>query len=296
MDPDEAEGAQAMEIFRTASQARAWSRKCRLSGARVGLVPTMGALHDGHASLFAEARRMTDSVMVSIFVNPTQFGPGEDFEKYPRTWESDLETASRQGVAAVFAPGADFYPQGYRAVVSVPGWNSVLEGAIRPVHFDGVTSVVAKLFHSAEPDVAVFGQKDAQQALLIRRMVRDLDFGLELVVAPIVREADGLALSSRNRYLSAPQRKRALALHRALDASVAAWNSGLRAPSRILDAGRAELALDPPDSVDYFTLLDPDTLRILDKEDRWEGSALLVAAARYGTTRLIDNAALGTVW
>lgn len=285
-----------MEIFRTASQARAWSRKRKLSGARVGLVPTMGALHEGHASLFAEARRKTDSVIISIFVNPTQFGPGEDFEKYPRTWDSDLETASRQGVSAVFAPGADFYPEGYRTVVSVPRWNSVLEGAIRPVHFDGVTSVVAKLFHGAEPDVAVFGQKDAQQALLIRRMVRDLDFGLELVVAPIVREADGLALSSRNRYLSASERSRALVLHRALEASVAVWESGLRSPSAILDAGRGELALDPPDSVDYFTLLDPDTLRILDGESRWEGPAVLVAAARYGNTRLIDNAALGEVW
>jgi pantoate--beta-alanine ligase len=285
-----------MEIFRTASQAREWSRKRRLSGARVGLVPTMGALHDGHASLFAEARRKTDSVIVSIFVNPTQFGPGEDFEKYPRTWDSDLETASRQGVAAVFAPGADFYPQGYRAVVSVPGWNSVLEGEIRPVHFDGVTSVVAKLFHSTEPDVAVFGQKDAQQALLIRRMVRDLDFGLELVVAPIVREPDGLALSSRNRYLSASERSRALVLHRALDASVAAWRSGIRSPASILDAGRAELSADAPDSLDYFTLLDPDSLRILDADERREDPAIVVVAARYGATRLIDNAALGTVW
>jgi len=207
----------------------------------LGLVPTMGALHDGHLALLAAAARECASVVVSIFVNPTQFGPSEDFAKYPRTWDSDLETAAREGAEAVFAPGTDFYPEGYRTIVRVPEWNSVLEGEIRPVHFDGVTSVVAKLFHAVEPDVAVFGQKDAQQALLIRRMVRDLDFGLRLVVAPIVRERDGLALSSRNRYLSPTDRQRALVLSRALRASSSAWKSGCRNPSGILSAGRVEL-------------------------------------------------------
>jgi pantoate--beta-alanine ligase len=225
-----------------------------------------------------------------------QFGPSEDFAKYPRTWDSDLETAAREGVEAVFAPGADFYPEGYRTIVRVPDWNSVLEGEIRPVHFDGVTSVVTKLFHSVEPDVAVFGQKDAQQALLIRRMVRDLDFGLKLVVAPTVREPDGLALSSRNRYLSAKDRLRALVVSRALRACAVLWASGNRTPSEILRAGRREFELDPPDSVDYLTLLDPDTLRVLDFDVRCTAPAILVAAARYGNTRLIDNAALGPVW
>jgi pantoate--beta-alanine ligase len=285
-----------MEIFRTASEIREWSRARKRAGLSVGLVPTMGALHEGHASLLREAKSQTDSVVLSIFVNPTQFGPSEDFAKYPRTLDSDLQAASREGVEAVFAPGGDFYPEGYRTIVRVPDWNSVLEGEIRPVHFDGVTSVVAKLFHAVEPDVAVFGQKDAQQALLIRRMVKDLDFGLKLVVAPTVREPDGLALSSRNRYLSATDRTRALVISRALRACAAIWESGNRNPSEILRAGRRELELDPPDSVDYLTLLDPDSLRVLDSHDHFAAPAILVAAARYGNTRLIDNVALGEVW
>jgi pantoate--beta-alanine ligase len=285
-----------MEIFRTSSEIREWSRSRRRSGGSVGFVPTMGALHEGHASLLREANRMTDSVVLSIFVNPTQFGPTEDFAKYPRTWDADLALAEKEGVEAIFAPGADFYPEGYRTIVRVPDWNSMLEGEIRPVHFDGVTSVVAKFFHAVEPDVAVFGQKDAQQALLIRRMVRDLDFGLRLVVAPTVREHDGLALSSRNRYLSATDRRRALVISRSVRACVAVWESGGRNPSEILAAGRREIELDPPDSVDYLTLLDPDTLRVLDADGNRETPAILVVAARYGATRLIDNAVLGDVW
>ncbi|MEN9353064.1 MAG: pantoate--beta-alanine ligase [Fibrobacterota bacterium] len=256
----------------------------------------MGALHEGHASLLRVAAKQTDAVILSIFVNPTQFAPGEDFDKYPRTWESDLEVASREGVAAIFAPDSSFYPQGYRTEVTVPGWKNLWEGEVRPGHFDGVTSVVTKLFHAVECDVAIFGQKDAQQALLLRRMVRDLDFGLELVVAPIVREADGLALSSRNRYLSPEDRKRALALSRALLASVVRWESGERSPQVLLEAGRQILSNDAPDSIDYFSLLSPDTLECLDDRPLLEGPALLVTAARYGATRLLDNAALGDVW
>lgn len=285
-----------MEIFSTSSEIRNWSRTSRLAGRRVGFVPTMGALHEGHASLLRLAAELTDDVVLSIFVNPTQFGPNEDFNKYPRTWEADLETARQAGVKAVFAPGAEFYPKGYRTQVTVPEWKSVLEGEIRPGHFDGVTSVVAKLFLSVEPDVAVFGQKDAQQALLIRRMVRDLDFGLRLVVAPTIREDDGLALSSRNRYLSESDRHRALAISRAIRASVSAWESGERDPRRILSVGKDELAANPPDVVDYFTLLDPDSLEVLDTTESVDKPAILVAAARYGATRLIDNAVLGTVW
>jgi pantoate--beta-alanine ligase len=285
-----------MEVFHTAAEMLAWTRARRAEGRRIGFVPTMGALHEGHASLLREARNRADAVVLSIYVNPTQFGPNEDFAKYPRTWESDLAMAAAEGVVAVFAPTDGFYPSGYRTVVRVPEWNSVLEGEIRPGHFDGVASVVAKLFHAVDPDVAVFGQKDAQQALLIRRMVRDLDFGLQLVVAPTVREHDGLALSSRNRYLSPEQRRRALVLSRALRASVAAWDSGCRNPSEILSLGRRELELDPPDSTDYFTLLDPDTLRVLDTDPVRAEPCILVAAGRYGATRLIDNAVLGEVW
>lgn len=285
-----------MQIFHTATQMRDWSRAQRASGRRVGFVPTMGALHTGHASLLDEAKRRTEAVVLSIFVNPTQFGPNEDFAKYPRTWEADLEIAKAHGVEAVFHPTEDFYPKGYRTQVTVPGWKSVLEGEIRPDHFDGVTSVVTKLFHAVDPDVAVFGQKDAQQALLVRRMVRDLDFGLELVVAPTVRETDGLALSSRNRYLSESDRKRALVLSRALKASVACWEAGCRNPSEILAAGKALIAQGPPDLLDYFTLLDPDTLAVLDADAKREEPCILVVAGRYGTTRLIDNAVLGAVW
>jgi len=285
-----------MEIFRTSSEIRNWSRSRRLAGRKIGFVPTMGALHEGHASLIRLAAELADEVVLSIFVNPTQFGPNEDFAKYPRTWDADLATAEKAGAVAVFAPGADFYPQGYRTQVTVPDWKSVLEGEIRPGHFDGVTSVVTKLFLSVEPDVAVFGQKDAQQALLIRRMVRDLDFGLKLVVAPTIREPDGLALSSRNRYLTETDRRRALAISRAIGASVSAWEAGERDPRRILSIGKAVLASDPPDSVDYFTLLDPDSLEVLDETESVDKPAILVAAARYGTTRLIDNAVLGEVW
>ena len=285
-----------MDVLRTAKEMRAWSRAKKIAGRKVGFVPTMGALHEGHQSLLAKAGEVSDDVVVSIYVNPTQFGPNEDYAKYPRTWEADLEKAAKEGAKAIFAPQDGFYPKDYRTQVVVPGWNAVLEGEIRPGHFDGVTSVVAKLFHCVEPDVAVFGQKDAQQALLIRRMVRDLDFGLDLVVAPTVREPDGLAMSSRNRYLSVADRKRALVISRALWASVAVWESGERDPRRILSAGERELSEDAPDSVDYFTLLDPDTLAALERGPNLVKPAILVAAARYGTTRLIDNAVLGDVW
>jgi len=285
-----------LQVFRTAEEMRAWSRAEHREGRSVGFVPTMGALHEGHASLLRIAAEQADATVLSIFVNPTQFAPGEDFEKYPRTWESDLDVARREGVSAVFAPDASFYPQGYRTEVTVPGWKNLWEGEIRPGHFDGVTSVVTKLFHATECDVAIFGQKDAQQALLLRRMVKDLDFGLKLVVAPIVREADGLALSSRNRYLSAEDRKRALVLSRALLACVVRWETGERSPAALLEAGRQILSFDPPDGIDYFSLLDPDTLECLDAREHLDGPALVVTAARYGATRLLDNAALGDVW
>lgn len=284
-----------MEILRTPAEFQAWSRREHAAGRTVGFVPTMGALHEGHASLMRRADELTDSVAVSIYVNPTQFGPNEDFAKYPRTWESDLATAEREGVKAIYAPET-LYGEDHRTVVTVPGWNSVLEGEIRPGHFDGVTTVVTKLFNAACCDVAVFGQKDAQQALLVRRMVRDLDIPLRLVVAPTVREADGLAMSSRNRYLSSDDRSRALVLSRALDASVALWNAGERSPKELLAAGWRCLGATPPDSVDYYTMLDPDTLAVLDEAPALAKPAILVVAARYGSTRLIDNAVLGDVW
>lgn len=284
-----------MEILRTAGEFRAWSRKTRLAGQRHGFVPTMGALHEGHASLLREAKRRADVVSLSIYVNPTQFGPSEDFQKYPRTWEADVATAEREGVDAIFAPQTLYTPDSITQVV-LPGWNAVLEGEIRPGHFDGVATVVAKLFHIAECDLAVFGQKDAQQALLVRRMIRDLDLPVELVVAPTIREEDGLAMSSRNRYLSSEDRSRSVVLSRALGASVDAWKGGETSPEKILAAGWRVLGGTPPDSVDYFTLLDPDSLAVLDARATLEGPAILVVAARYGSTRLLDNAVLGNVW
>jgi len=284
-----------MEIFRTVAEFRAWSRRERAAGRTHGFVPTMGALHEGHASLLAKAASLTDSVSLSIYVNPTQFGPSEDFSKYPRTWEHDLLVAEREGAKAVFAPESLYAPDHITQVV-LPGWNAVLEGKIRPGHFDGVAGVVAKLFHAADCDVAVFGQKDAQQALLVRRMIRDLDFPLRLVVAPTVREPDGLAMSSRNRFLTPQDRRRALVLSQALEAAVDVWRVGDRSVGGILEAGKRTLASNPPDSLDYFTLLDPDTLEVLDATPSLDKPALLVIAARYGTTRLLDNAVLGPVW
>jgi len=284
-----------MEILRTPAAFRAWSILEHAAGRTVGFVPTMGALHEGHASLMRLARGKVDSVAISIYVNPTQFGPSEDFAKYPRTWAHDVEIAEREGVKAIFAPENLYLPD-HRTQVVVPGWNAVLEGEIRPVHFDGVTSIVAKLFNISGCDVAVFGQKDAQQALLIRRMILDLDFPVKLIVAPTVREADGLAMSSRNRYLSVSERDRALVLSRALRASVEQWESGVRSPKEILAAGWRSLGATPPDSVDYYTMLDPDTLAVLDDAPVLAKPAILVTAARYGATRLIDNAVLGDVW
>ena len=238
-------------------------------------VMTMGALHDGHAELVRQARHRGDSVVVTLFVNPLQFGAGEDLDRYPRTLEADLEVCEREGADVVFAPTPDVvYPDGPPLVrVSAGPVGEVLEGASRPGHFDGVLTVVLKLLHLTRPDVALFGQKDAQQLAAIRRMVRDLDLPVEVVGVPTVREPDGLALSSRNRYLSDGERVTALALSRAL-------------ATRDLAAGRDVLACEPGVDVDYFARVDSTTFR-----DSPDGD-LLVVAARVGTTRLIDNLVL----
>jgi len=252
----------------------------------VAVVMTMGALHAGHAELVRQARRRADSVVVTIFLNPLQFGPNEDLAKYPRTLETDLELCEREEVDLVFAPSPDVvYPGGDPAVRMTAGeLGNRLEGASRPGHFDGVLTVVAKLLHLTRPQVALFGQKDAQQLQLIRRMVRDLDFGCEVVAVPTVREPDGLALSSRNRYLSALDRESALALSRALEAGRAARMHGSSAVRR---AARDVLVAEPLVIVDYLVLVDPDTMQ--DVAEWYQGEAVLLVAARVGTTRLIDN-------
>jgi pantoate--beta-alanine ligase len=249
----------------------------------VALVPTMGALHEGHRTLVRAAKERAASVVVSVFVNPTQFGPGEDFDRYPRTWDADLEALAEEGADLVFHPGVDeVYPPGAIGVTVDPGpLGDVLEGAVRPGHFAGVLTVVAKLFGLVRPDLAVFGEKDYQQLTLIRAMAAELALGVEVVGVPTVREPDGLALSSRNRYLDPARRTAAVVLSRALRAGAEAGPTGADA---VLAAAHAELAGEPSLALDYLALTDPAL-----GPAPATGAARLLVAARAGTTRLIDN-------
>lgn len=254
----------------------------------VAFVPTMGALHEGHRALLRTARALADSVLVSIFVNPLQFGPGEDLDRYPRSLGADLALCREERVGAVFAPSTEIvYPSPPLVTICAGPLGEVLEGASRPGHFDGVLTVVAKLFALVQPDVAVFGEKDAQQLLLVRRMVADLDLPVHVVGVPTVREPDGLAVSSRNRYLSAEQRRAAAAVPAALAAGRSAVGKGAGAVRRAADA---VLGAEPGLRVDYLALVEPATLRPV--EDPAEGPAMLAVAAYLGTTRLIDNVTL----
>jgi pantoate--beta-alanine ligase len=264
------------------------TRALRGAGRKVALVPTMGALHEGHRELIRHARRLPGSTVtaVSIFVNPLQFGAGEDLERYPRPLAADVAACREEGVELVFAPGVeDMYPPGSDTTVQPGPLGAELEGAVRPGHFAGVLTVVAKLFHIVAPDVAFFGEKDYQQLVLLRRMVRDLDFPVSVVGVPIVREPDGLALSSRNVYLSDEDRARATVLSRALRAGAGV---SARVPEAVLDAARAVLAEEPAVAVDYLELRDPD----LRPDPRPGDPARLLVAARVGSTRLIDNVAV----
>jgi len=270
---------------------RAASRGVRRDGRPLALVPTMGALHEGHLSLVRAARTARGAVAVSIFVNPTQFGPSEDLAKYPRSFERDCKMLEREGVEFVFAPSVEeMYPAGAVTWVTVEELSRKLDGGSRPGHFRGVTTVVAKLFHIVEPDNAFFGQKDAAQVAIIRRMVRDLNLPVEIVVCPIVREADGLAMSSRNAYLSAEERKRALVLHRSLERVKQLVESGERDAARLVAAGREEFAQEKALRLDYFEVVDPDTL---DPVADLSSGGLVAVAAYVGGTRLIDNVLLG---
>ncbi len=282
-----------MDLTVAADRAALDKARDMLGPGRIALVPTMGALHEGHRSLMRLAREHADHVVVSVFVNPLQFGPNEDFSRYPRTFDADLRVCEEEGVGLVFAPSADdMYLPDRQVEVSAGGMGGVVEGAFRPGHFDGVLTVVLKLFNLVRPDVAVFGQKDAQQLALIRRMVADLDVPVSIVGAPTVRERDGLALSSRNRYLSEADRRTALALSRALRAGAARAETA--GPAGILDAARAVLEeaarFDPPLLLDYLILADPATFAPVSDDHR--GEAILAVAAKVGTTRLIDNVIL----
>ena len=276
-----------MNIYTTINEMRTACRAARLAGRRLGLVPTMGALHEGHLSLVRAARASCDAVAASIFVNPTQFGPNEDLAKYPRSFERDRELLEREGVELLFAPGTDeMYPSGAVTWVVVEELSGKLDGRSRPGHFRGVTTVVAKLFHIVEPDVAFFGQKDAAQVAIIRRMVRDLNLPVEIAVCPIVREPDGLAMSSRNAYLDPQQRKQALVLHRSLMRVQELAGAGQPSAAKLAAAGREQVAAEPSVRLDYFEIVDPDTL---DPVGDVTQGALVAVAAFVGTTRLIDN-------
>lgn len=280
-----------MEILRTVAELRRWSRENRKSGSTIGLVPTMGALHAGHASLISAARESCGAVAVSIFVNPTQFGPNEDFERYPRSFEADCALAEAQGAAVIFAPSVEeLYPAGSATFVEVAGLSDRLDGSSRPGHFRGVATVVAKLMIAAEANRAFFGQKDAAQVAVLRRMVADLRLSTEIVVCPIVREEDGLALSSRNVYLNSEERKQALVLSRVVWLVEAMAAGGERSAGVLRDAALRAFASEPDVRVDYIELADWATLEPVDIA---APGSLFAVAAWVGNTRLIDNTVLG---
>jgi pantoate--beta-alanine ligase len=276
-----------LQVIRTVTDTRAWRRSVAGS---VGLVPTMGFLHEGHLSLVRAARSQNDQVAVSIFVNPRQFGPKEDLARYPRDEARDLALLEAEGVDAVSAPGVEeMYPHGFSTYVSVKGLTSRLEGASRPTHFRGVTTVVLKLLNIVQPDRAYFGRKDAQQLAVIRRMVRDLDLSVTIEGLPIVRESDGLAMSSRNVYLTPKQRAAALVLSRSLHLAEDLFAAGERDASTIRTAMRALIEAEPLAQLDYISVADGMTL---DELQCIDAPALVSLAARFGSTRLIDNTTL----
>jgi pantoate--beta-alanine ligase len=274
-------------VLRTVAEMVAFSEAARARGERIAFVPTMGYLHAGHVALLEEGRRRGDRLVLSIFVNPTQFAPTEDLSRYPRDLEGDLDKAAGAGTDVAFVPGdAEMYPRGYQTFVQVRELEQGLCGAHRPGHFVGVATVVCKLFNIVRPHVAIFGEKDYQQLAVIRRMVADLDMPIDIVGMPTVREADGLAMSSRNKYLSPEERQRALALSRGLRAARALFEAGERDSAKLIAAAHTQIALAVT-RVDYVELRDADTLAPI--AERVTAPAVMAAAAFVGTTRLIDN-------
>jgi pantoate--beta-alanine ligase len=282
--------SKGMKLSTTLQETRRLSRAARSRGAKLGLVPTMGALHEGHVSLVRAARQKCDTVAASIFVNPTQFGPSEDFAKYPRNLDQDCALLEREGVDLVFAPSVEeMYPSQNATWVTVEGMSDRLCGKSRPGHFRGVTTVVAKLLNVVEPDVAFFGQKDAAQVAIIKRMVRDLNMPVAIEVCPIVREPDGLALSSRNSYLGAEERKSALVLYRSLMRVQEEFAKDERDLAKLIESAKQEFAKEQNVRMDYLAIVDPDTLEAVPTVTR---RALVAVAAFVGKTRLIDNIVL----
>jgi pantoate--beta-alanine ligase len=276
-----------MRVAKTIAEIRAWVREVHAAGHTVGFVPTMGALHAGHTSLIDAAGQRCDCVVVSLFVNPTQFGPGEDFEKYPRPLEQDLALCEQHGVGAVFAPSrTEMYPRDNLTWVTVEKVSEPLCGRFRPGHFRGVATVCTKLFNIVGADLAFFGQKDAQQVAVIRRMVADLNMPLEIVVCPTVREPDGLAMSSRNQYLSPQERQEATVIYRSLQRSAELIRQGETDPARITDALCGVLRQVPALRIEYASVVEAESLADL---PRVQGKVLVAVAVRLGSTRLIDN-------
>lgn len=279
-----------MQTIHTGKELRTWVAAARASGKTIGFVPTMGALHAGHISLVQAAKTSCDVVVVSIFVNPTQFGPNEDFAKYPRTLEKDSTLLAQENVDVIFAPSVEeMYPQDASTFVEVEGLSNKLDGASRPGHFRGVATVVSKLFLMVAPHRAFFGQKDAAQVAVLKKMVRDLQFDLEIVVCPIVREQDGLALSSRNMYLSETERKQALILSQSLNRVVASLKSGVASTEKLIAEAKTSLAQEPDVRIDYIVAVDPLTLEHVETVEK---DVLFAVAAWVGKTRLIDNVTL----
>ncbi|MGM0451687.1 MAG: pantoate--beta-alanine ligase [Thermodesulfobacteriota bacterium] len=279
-----------MEIIKTITEMQSWAEKVRGAGLSIAFVPTMGFFHDGHLALMSKGRRYGDKLVVSIFVNPAQFGPGEDFEQYPRDLENDLALAEARGADVVFAPeNTELYPAGFETYVMQSRLPEHLCGLSRPGHFKGVMTIVAKLFNIVKPDYAVFGQKDFQQLAVLRRMTKDLNFDTWIIDCPTVRESDGLALSSRNKYLTADQRQSGLTLYRALTMAQNQVDEGQRDTASLIKQAGDIIRAAADTEIDYITICDPETLEDLSRIER---PALMALAVKVGSTRLIDNTML----
>lgn len=276
-----------MKVYRSASSLTKKVFEMKKHGETIGLVPTMGSLHEGHMSIIRKAKKDTDRVIVSIFVNPSQFGPKEDFKKYPRAIKRDLALCGREGVDIIFTPEAgQMYPDGYATYVNVERISDVLCGASRPGHFRGVNTVVAKLFNITMPDVAYFGQKDAQQAIIIKKMAKDLNMSVKIKVMPIVREKDGLAMSSRNVYLDRKERNRSQSIYKSLKSAKELFNSGEKDSKKIINKIKRVIDNQPGTKIDYVAIVDTKDLKDI---KRISGEALVAVAVWIGRTRLIDN-------
>jgi pantoate--beta-alanine ligase len=279
-----------MKMIRSIKEMQAFSEEARMQGKKIAFVPTMGFLHEGHLHLIRQARTMGDVLIVSIFVNPIQFGPTEDFKQYPRDWDRDAHLCESCGVDVIFAPTVEeIFPEGFQAALSVPHLSQNLCGISRPTHFQGVATVVAKLFNCTKPHVALFGEKDFQQLAVIKRMVEDLNFDINIIGVPTVREADGLAMSSRNTYLSTQERRSALSLSKALLKAQELFQSGERNARVLIDTARAIITIEEAAAIDYIKVCDTETLQDV---DTISSPAVMALAVKIGKARLIDNVVL----